>query len=46
MLIVGLGRAEPNSFYPRFIGGTLSSSEADAAGEKARSYLTNSANER
>ncbi len=25
--MVGLGRAEPNSFYPRFIGSTFSSSE-------------------
>jgi hypothetical protein len=34
MLIVGLGRAEPNSFYPRFIGSRFSSSESDAAGGK------------
>jgi hypothetical protein len=34
MLMAGLGRAEPNSFYPRFIGGMFSSSESDAAGGK------------
>ena len=32
--MVGLSRAEPNSFYSRFIGSTFSSSEEDAAGRK------------
>ena len=34
MLTIGLGRAEPNSFYPRFIGSSFSSTEANAAGGK------------